>query len=188
MKTEGETKHGIIANLLVRGGIVDAASLDRAVQIQTAKGGTLPRILSSLGLADEEKACATIADGLRLSYLEPDAVSGLGDATMSLLPADFSRERLVLALGIEGGALRLAMANPLDYRTLPDVEFRSGTRGGQRCAHRAAGEPPAGAPADRRAAGGRDAHPAGHAKRDHLPSQDHRQHGHRGAPQAAGRA
>jgi len=86
MKTEGETKHGIIANLLVRSGIVDAASLDRAVQIQTAKGGTLPRILSSLGLADEEKACATIADGLRLSYLEPDAVSGLGDAAMSLLP------------------------------------------------------------------------------------------------------
>ncbi len=103
MKTEGETKHGIIANLLVRGGLVDAASLDRAVQIQTAKGGTLPRILSSLGLADEEKACATIADGLRLSYLEPDAISGLGDAAMSLLPADFSRERLVLALGIEGG-------------------------------------------------------------------------------------
>ena len=128
MKTEGETKHGIIANLLVRGGIVDAASLDRAVQIQTAKGGTLPRILSSLGLADEEKACATIADGLRLSYLEPDAISGLGDAAMSLLPADFSRERLVLALGIEGGALRLAMANPLDYRTLQDVEFRSGKR------------------------------------------------------------
>ena len=107
----------------MRSGIVDAASLDRAVQIQTAKGGTLPRILSSLGLADEEKACATIADGLRLSYLEPDAVSGLGDAAMSLLPADFSRERLVLALGIEGGALRLAMANPLDYRTLQDVEF-----------------------------------------------------------------
>ncbi|PYN16374.1 MAG: hypothetical protein DME05_08710, partial [Candidatus Rokuibacteriota bacterium] len=57
-----------------------------------------------------------------------DAVSGLGDAAMSLLPADFSRERLVLALGIEGGALRLAMANPLDYRTLQDVEFRSGKR------------------------------------------------------------
>src|SRR5947208_5616440 len=128
MKTEGETKHGIIANLLVRSGIVDAASLDRAVQIQTAKGGTLPRILSSVGLADEEKACATIADGLRLSYLEPDAVSGLGDAAMSLLPADFSRERLVLALGVEGGAFRLAMANPLDYRTLQDVEFRTGKR------------------------------------------------------------
>ena len=89
MKTEGETKHGIIANLLVRSGIVDAASLDRAVQIQTAKGGTLPRILSSLGLADEEKACATIADGLRLSYLEPDAVSGLG-----VRPVDLGRARL----------------------------------------------------------------------------------------------
>src|SRR6266850_1053518 len=128
MKTEGETKHGIIANLLVRGGIVDAASLDRAVQVQTAKGGTLPRILASLTLADEEKACSTIADGLRLDYLGPDAVAALGDAAMALLPADFSRERLVLALGIEGGALRLAMANPLDYRTLQDVEFRSGKR------------------------------------------------------------
>ena len=51
-----------VANLLVRGGIVDAASLDRAVQIQSSKGGTLPLILSSLGLADEEQACATIAD------------------------------------------------------------------------------------------------------------------------------
>ena len=48
MKTEGETKHGIIANLLVRGGIVDAASLDRAVQIQTSKGGTLGSVRGSM--------------------------------------------------------------------------------------------------------------------------------------------
>src|SRR6266850_2038736 len=128
MKTEGETKHGIIANLLVRGGIVDAVSLDRAVQIQSSKGGTLPLILSSLGLADEEKACAMIADGLRLSYLGPDAVAGLGEAATALLPADFARDRLVLALSLEGAAFRLAMANPLDYRTLQDVEFRTGKR------------------------------------------------------------
>ncbi len=128
MKAEHETKYGIVANLLVQAGIADATAIAGAIEIQAAKGGTLPKILSALGLADEEAACSAIASGLRLDYITPDAVSGLGDAVTALLPADFSRERLVLALGFDGRAFRLAMANPLDYRTLQDVEFRTGKR------------------------------------------------------------
>src|SRR2546426_10087679 len=128
MKTEGDTRHGIVANLLLRAGIVDAASLTRAVETQAGQGGTLAKVLSSLDLADEETACAAIADGLRLSYVGPDVVTQIGDDVTSLLPADFIRERLVLPLGVAGGAFRLAMANPLDYRTLQDVEFRTGKR------------------------------------------------------------
>jgi type IV pilus assembly protein PilB len=128
MKAEHETKHGIVANLLVRAGIVDATAIAGAVEIQAARGGTLPKILSALGLADEEAACTAIANGLRLEYVGPDAVSGLGDEVTALLPTDFSRERLVLSLGLDGASFRLAMANPLDYRTLQDVEFRTGKR------------------------------------------------------------
>ena len=56
MKAEHETKYGIVANLLVQAGIADATAIAGAIEIQAAKGGTLPKILSALGLADEEAA------------------------------------------------------------------------------------------------------------------------------------
>src|SRR2546426_9382413 len=123
MKTEGDTRHGIVANLLLRAGIVDAASLTRAVETQAGKGGTLAKVLSSLDLADEETACAAIADGLRLSYVGPDVVTQIGDDVTSLLPADFIRERLVLPLGVAGAAVQLAISKPLHSRTPPEVQF-----------------------------------------------------------------
>jgi hypothetical protein len=44
------------------------------------------------------------------------------------LPPEFCRERLVLPLELGPGALLLAMATPLDNRTVQDVESRTGRR------------------------------------------------------------
>ena len=111
--------------LLQEVGVVDATALARAVQYQAREGGTLPRALAALGLASEETVCEALARGLRVDYVSLEAAS-VDEELMANLPPGFCRERLALPLASDRRGVRLAMAEPLNYRTVQDVEFRTG--------------------------------------------------------------
>jgi len=119
--------HGLVGDLLINAGVVDAAGLARALAAQSADGSTLGRALAGLGLAKESVVAATIASGLHLEYLEgepPDV-----EATVAtLLTEEFCRMHRTAPLGVEGKLLRMAVTDPLDYSALQDVEFRTGKK------------------------------------------------------------
>lgn len=119
--------HGRAGKLLIRAGVLDAAGLARALAVQSTPDTTLSRILATLGLAEESDVAAAIASQLHLEYLEgePPEISA---EVAELLPEDFCRKFQTAPLGVKGGALRIAVTDPLDYSTTQAVEFRTGMR------------------------------------------------------------
>lgn len=116
-----------IGDLLVRSGIIDAAGLALARETQEKNGTSLSSALTALGLADEIGLAAAIAQSMRLEALGPE-LPVVPAEVAALLPCDFCRKRTVLPLSLQGKILRLALADPMDYSTIQDAEFRSGKR------------------------------------------------------------
>ena len=120
-------KETAIGDLLVRSGIIDATGLARAREAQEKSGISLSKALTTLGLADEEGMVATIAKSMRLEALDRE-LPEVAQEIAALLPADFCRKRVIAPLSLQGKILRLALADPMDYSTIQDAEFRSGRR------------------------------------------------------------
>lgn len=118
-------KESVIGDLLLRKGLIDSAALSRAREAQQKDGNSLGKVLASLGLADEEAVAKAIAESLHLELLSGNMPEVLPDVA-ALLPADFCRKRFVAPLDLQGKKLRAAFADPMDYETTQDAEFRSG--------------------------------------------------------------
>jgi type IV pilus assembly protein PilB len=116
-----------IGDLLVRSGAIDATGLARVRDAQEKSGVSLGTALASLGLADEQSMIEAIAKSMRLEALGLE-LPEVPAEVVALLPADFCRKRTVVPLSLQGRILRLALADPMDYSTIQDAEFRSGKR------------------------------------------------------------
>jgi type IV pilus assembly protein PilB len=114
----------IIRDLLLRSGVVSPEALDRAAGLQTGTSISLVQALVSIGVVTEDVLIAAIAKSLNLEYLKAPMLAVSSEA-VALLPAEFCRQRKIAPLAISGRTLRIAMANPLDYFTIQDVEFRT---------------------------------------------------------------
>src|SRR4051812_1763855 len=117
----------LIADLLLQTGVIDAAGLSRVREAREKQPTTFCKALVTLGLADEAAVVKAIAEKLHLEILGGDKLEILPEV-IGLLPSDFCRKRLVMPLSVQGKALRLAFANPMDYMTIQDAEFRTGKR------------------------------------------------------------
>jgi type IV pilus assembly protein PilB len=120
-------KETAIGDLLVRSGIIDATGLSRALEVQEKNGTSLSTAVTTLGLADEQTIVEAIAKSMRLEVLPPELPVVFPEVA-ALLPADFCRKRTVVPLSLQGKILRLVLADPMDYATIQDAEFRSGKR------------------------------------------------------------
>ena len=117
----------IIGELLVRAGLIDSSALAQAREVQKKDGTSLAKALETLRLADGEAVSAAIAESLHLELLRGDMPEVLPEV-VALLPGDCCRKRLIAPLSVQGNSLRLAVADPMDYSTIQDVEFRTGKR------------------------------------------------------------
>jgi hypothetical protein len=115
-------KFSAIGNLLIRAALIDSSGLERALGVQSKKGGSLGKILADLGLADENAVSAAVARELRIEFAGTQLPEVLPKSA-ALLPLEYCRTRLVAPLSLEGRSLRLAMVDPLDYATIQDVIF-----------------------------------------------------------------
>jgi type IV pilus assembly protein PilB len=116
------TQH-FIGDLLVRGGIVNAADLTRGIEAQAKQKSTLGRALAGLGLADEDTVASAVATAMRLEFVSGEV--RIDPAVAALVPVEFCRKRGVLPLSLSGNQLRVAVRDPLDHSVVQDVAFRS---------------------------------------------------------------
>jgi len=117
-------KPGMVGEVLIRSGVVDSSGLSRAQETQSKAGVSLGKALADLGLASEDVVSAAIAEGLQLECLSVE-LPEIESEIAGLLPAKFCHKHLVVPLSLKGNALRLAMADPLDYSAIQDVMFRT---------------------------------------------------------------
>lgn len=116
----------IFGRLLVDDGVVTPEGLATALEAQPGSGRRLGEILVGMGLADAEAVARALAGQLGLDYLPPPLEAD--PAVRGLVRPSLARERRVLPVGASARSLRLAMADPLDLRTMEDVRFQVGRR------------------------------------------------------------
>jgi type IV pilus assembly protein PilB len=112
-----------LGEILIEMGLIDAAGLARALEVQARDGRDLTSVVSALGLADEQAVSGAIAQRYRLERLET-AAAVQADAAR-LLSIEFCLKHLVVPVKVDSGTLRLAMVNPVDFACIQEVEFKT---------------------------------------------------------------
>ncbi|MET4579507.1 type II secretion system ATPase GspE [Ottowia thiooxydans] len=112
-------------SLLVRAGKLSARDMERAMAAQREMGGSLDRVLVSLGLVSEVDAARALSEHLELPFVTADAFPDQLPETEGLLP-EFLKANRVLPLRAEDGQLQVVMAAPQDSFVLQALRLTSG--------------------------------------------------------------
>jgi len=114
-----------LGQLLIADGLINQQQLERALDVQRTTRAPLGSVLVSQGAIHEDHL--TIALGAHLDtpvadlkHLEVDEEVG------RLIPAEFARRNLLLALGREDGHLTVAMSDPNNLSLLNDLRLITG--------------------------------------------------------------
>ncbi len=113
--------------LLVEDGIVTQEQLDEALRIQRESGEIFGNILVERGYVDESKLLQILARhyaGLQLTL----AYCRIGQEIVNLLPAPMARELLAMPISATPDRVIVAMANPMDNRTVQAIASHLGRR------------------------------------------------------------
>ena len=114
-------------NLLVDAGKLSERDLDRAMAAQREMGGTLDRVLVSLGLVSEVDAARALAEHLRQPFVTADAYPEMLPEPEGLLP-EFLRAHHVLPVRVSDDQLEVVMAAPHDEFVLKALHLTSGLK------------------------------------------------------------
>jgi type IV pilus assembly protein PilB len=118
-----------LGEILLQGGIITQAQLEKAVSVQKQEGGRLGEILLKLGMVSEEQLVIALGKQLGIPYfslgtgmLKPAIDQSLDE----LIPVDVARKNLVLPLSKTLNSLTVAMADPLDLILMDNLKKLTG--------------------------------------------------------------
>jgi type IV pilus assembly protein PilB len=114
-----------LGDMLKDAGVLDEFQLQTALSHQRSWGGKLGKILIELDFVKEEQLARTISDKLQIPYVnlfEPE----VPNAVIALIKADIAKKYQVIPAKKEGGALVLAMLDPLDIEAMDEIRFITG--------------------------------------------------------------
>ena len=114
-----------VLEIFVEQGIVEHGQVDEIEEDIHQSGKPLVQVMIDYGFVTEEQFYQTIADYLgapyvNLSGFEPPA------ETQRLLPAGLAQLHKAFPLGIEDGALQVALCDPMNAQTPEDLRFALG--------------------------------------------------------------
>src|SRR5580658_4179912 len=119
------TEHERLGALLVAQGHCDAKTLERARSVAAESGQRVDSVLIQLGLVSERGLAEALAALLAVPLVSADGYP-IEPLLTERLGAKFLRQARAVPLGVRGGTLRLAMANPLDRFTPTAVAAATG--------------------------------------------------------------
>lgn len=113
--------------LLIEDGLLTEDQLVQALEIQKVEGGRLGEILMAhLGLGEGEIA-RTLSRQIQIPLLDPLPMEEIDPEVAGTITAGLARNRGCLPMKHARGAVVVAMADPLDLRTLNELEATFGT-------------------------------------------------------------
>lgn len=116
-----------LGEVLMDAGMISDRQLEEALVLQRKTRRRLGRIFIELGYVDENSLADTLASQLKVPLVDLTASEPTGEA-LAKVPEELARDRFLLPLWITGGEMTVAMANPLDWGTIQDLEFSAGLR------------------------------------------------------------
>ena len=114
---------GRLGDILIRHGVLDEGQLQDL--IASRGSGRLGEHLVNSGMVSEPQLGTALAEQFDVEYrrLSPNSVK---PQIVQLIPAEFSREHLVVPLDLDDDRLTLAMECPDDIGTITEVELMTG--------------------------------------------------------------
>jgi type IV pilus assembly protein PilB len=116
-----------IGECLIQAGLISETDLQIALAEHKRTGDRLGAVLVRMNLATEKQIAKALAHQLGFAYVNlaenpPDATA------VVLIPKDVSIKRVCIATGLEKNLLTVAMADPLLFSLVQDLEFQTGYR------------------------------------------------------------
>ncbi len=111
-----------LGECLIKAGIIDADTLNKALKSQKSSKKKLGQILVDMGAADDVAIAKALAVQLKIPYGRINKVDIPKDI-ISLVPAELAENHLLIPLKKNGNRLLVAMVNPLDLYALEDLRF-----------------------------------------------------------------
>jgi len=114
-----------LGDMLKEAGMIDDFQLQSALSHQRNWGGKLGSILIELEFVREEDIARVMSDILRIPHInlfEPE----IPEAVIKTIKGDIAKKHHVVPVKKEGGALTLAMFDPLDIEAMDEVRFITG--------------------------------------------------------------
>ncbi|MBI4982930.1 MAG: Flp pilus assembly complex ATPase component TadA, partial [Candidatus Omnitrophica bacterium] len=111
-----------IGQILIDEGLITSEQLEAGLREQTKTGTFICTTLVKLGFVSEEKAFQVLSRYLNIPYsrLKERDIDPL---IIQKVPAKFASHYKVIPIEFDGTSLIIAMADPLDVRTLDDVRL-----------------------------------------------------------------
>ena len=116
-----------IGECLIQAGLISETDLQIALAEHKRTGDRLGVVLVRMNLATEKQIAKALAHQLGFTYVNlgentPDAHA------VVLIPKDVSIKRVCIAIKLEKNLLTVAMADPLLFSLVQDLEFQTGYR------------------------------------------------------------
>ena len=114
-----------LGDILKEAGLIDDFQLQSALSQQRNWGGKLGAILLELEFVREEDLARVMAEILRIPYVnlfEPE----IAESVIRMIKAEIAKKYQVVPVKKEGGALFLAMFDPLDLEAIDEIRFITG--------------------------------------------------------------
>ena len=116
-----------IGELLIDANLISVDQLKEALQVQMKTGAKTGEILLSLGYFDVKTFAAFLAKQPGIASIDLSNYQ-VPKELLSLIPADFARKHDIFPIDRLGSLLTVAMACPLDSRTIKELEERTNLR------------------------------------------------------------
>jgi MSHA biogenesis protein MshE len=110
-----------LGELLVLQGVLTPAQLEIALEERKRSGRRLGRILVEDGIASEEAIAQALAVQLRIPYVQL-SLQTVSPAVSRLLTEAQSRRFRAIPIDENGSAIRVGMADPLDYQSYDEIQ------------------------------------------------------------------
>jgi type IV pilus assembly protein PilB len=116
-----------LGECLIQAGLITEEDLQKALAEHKRSGDRLGIVLVRMNLATEKQVAKALAFQLGFPYVAltdhpPDA------RAVVMIPKDVSLKRVCIATGLEKNLLTVAMADPLLFSLVQDLEFQTGHR------------------------------------------------------------
>ncbi len=114
-----------LGDVLKEAGLIDESQLQAALTHQRNWGGKIGAILVELGFVKETDLAKAISETLRIPYVnlfEPEIPEGI----VKLIKPDIAKKYNIMPAKKEGGSLWVAMADPMDIKSIDEIRFVTG--------------------------------------------------------------
>ncbi|SHI61569.1 Type II secretion system (T2SS), protein E, N-terminal domain [Malonomonas rubra DSM 5091] len=115
-----------LGETLVGMGIIDQATLDKALAMQKGSSRRLGQVLEDMDVLLEEDIARALAKQFGFRYAKGLARFRFSPDVLNLIDPETVLSKLIFPLKIDGKTLHLAMVNPLDIELQDDIAFKTG--------------------------------------------------------------